>query len=143
MLIMMVVFLILGGVMGWVIYRLPVICGLLWWLSSVWGILAIGTTILIMYPQSWPYIWRMALLFLAALPGIMIANFEQLKRLALILKQARIDGKPITKATAGHKIFINETDSNDTCSITHIHGCTREYVDAARKRAHSYRREYR
>lgn len=138
----MAVFFTLGWAMAWVIYRLPVICGFLYWLISTYGILSVGVAVYLIWPESRPYIWRLAFIFLAALPGLMVVNFEQLKRLIRIFDKCNV-----TRQTTGEIIYFrdygNQDSGTDIHSTPHFSGCSSHYLDAARKRTGRYRREYR
>lgn len=127
--------------MRWVLVRLPVICGFLYWLPVTWGILVIGTTISIIFPESRLIIFYMALLFLFSLPGIMWANFTQLKRLIRIF---RLRG--VTKASTGEIIYFRDyyvAQDSSIFSTPHFNGCSRDYLKSARRRTNRYRRVYR
>ena len=71
------IFFCLSFIMAWTIDKLPVWCQTSWFIISVWGIFFVGLAIIMLYPASYPYIFAQALIFLAALPGMMWLDYLQ------------------------------------------------------------------
>ena len=46
---------------------------------SVWGITWVNVIYGVLYPEAWPHIYRLAILFIAALPGMMRLDHLQKK----------------------------------------------------------------
>lgn len=139
-------FLALSLLFKWVLLRLPIICSFLWWASATWGILAVGATVYILFPPARPYIFYMAILFMASLVGIMPANFVQLRRLIDIFQRFGI-----TKETSGHTIYLRElfkdenNDNRDTNlfrDFVNDSGFCR-HLESAQRHSKRYRRKYR
>lgn len=69
-------FFALSILLGVAVWNLPVWCQS-WTLTSVWGIAATGLYVMIIYPESVPYIQFMGICFLGAFPGMLALEFCQ------------------------------------------------------------------
>lgn len=76
LLVSMVIFFLLSFLLAESVWRLPVWCQS-WTLTSVWGIFATGMFVVMVYPESYPYIKFMAFVFIAAYPGMLWLEFRQ------------------------------------------------------------------
>ena len=140
---MVVIYFCLSFVMQRVINRLPLVCGFLWWVTSSWGILAVGAGYTIIHPESREHVLKLAIIFWFALPGQMIANFNQLKILIKIFRKFNI-----TKRTTGTTIYWHERNDklvNEDLPIDDINstgGCFTPHLAATRRVSNRYRRDY-
>ena len=140
---MVVLYFLLSFIMQRIINRLPLICGFLWWVTSSWGILAVGAGYTIIHPESREHILKLAVVFWFALPGMMVANFNQLKLLIKIFRRFNI-----TRQTTGTTIYwhernevVNEDLPGDNVNSTG--SCFAPHLEATRKVSNRYRRSYR
>ena len=67
----------LSFLMAWVIDKLPVWCQSSWFIISVWGIFWINFAYGVIHPEAWVHIYKIAVIFLASLPGMMLLDYLQ------------------------------------------------------------------
>ena len=139
---------LLSFAMQRVINRLPLFCSLFWPFIASWGICwtVVGYAIVAQYAwqQSslWGHVARLAVLFVAALPGMWVAYRNQIRVLNRIFVE-----KNITKETTGVTIYFHElyyelvnkakSGGNDSFS------CFRNHLAVTKKHSNRYRRRHR
>lgn len=69
----------LSFLMARLVDRLPVWCQTSWFLVAVWGIFWINFAYGVIHPEAWGHIRNLAIIFLAALPGMMALDHLQKK----------------------------------------------------------------
>ena len=98
-----VVFWGLSFLMAWVIDKLPVWCQSSWFIISVWGIFWVNFSYGAIHPEAWIHIYKIALVFLFALPGMMYLDHLQ--------KQSRVsywERKGLPKGMQGRVVYLSD-----------------------------------
>lgn len=92
-------FFVLSVVLGVAIWHLPVWCQS-WTITSTWGIACTGLYVMLIYPESVPYVQFMGICFLGAFPGMLALEFYQ--------RRARVwywESKGLPEQLQGKPIF--------------------------------------
>lgn len=74
---LVVLYFCLSFLMAYTIRKLPAYCQSSWFLISTWGIFWVAVGYLLVHPEAYWHIWNLALIFLAALPGMMLLDYWQ------------------------------------------------------------------
>ena len=133
-----------------VINRLPLFCSLFWPFVASWGILwtCVGYAIVAQYAwqQSslWGHIARVAVIFVAALPGMWVAYRRQIETLNKIFVDFDITKESTGVTIYFHELYyelVNKNLDDDKCDI--LFNRIDNHLAATRKLGNRYRRRYR